>query len=191
MRILILLGSLLTALGLTGCVSGPVPSDRLGARTELSLETFFEGRTYAYGVFERGNVLDRRLWVEIDGNWDNASQTLTLDEHFIYDDGETQRRTWTMRRVAPNRFVATAPDVNGDVDLQTFGDAGFFNYLVDLQLSDGSSVEVRFEDRLYQMSERVMLNRATVSKFGLTLGEVAFVFLKDRPADWPDVPRSN
>jgi hypothetical protein len=30
-----------------------------------------------------------------------------------------------------------------------------------------------------------------VKKFGLAVGQVTVVFLKNRPADWPDVPRAD
>ncbi|MGP1275850.1 MAG: DUF3833 family protein [Caulobacterales bacterium] len=181
------LAALLPVLLLAGCLSGPSPQDRAGVSPALSLETYFQGRTYAYGVFERDGVLDRVLHVEIDGEWDGRA--LTLDEHFLYDNGDTQRRIWTMTQTAPNRFSGTAGDVIGEADISIFGDAAYFGYLVDLPLSDGSTVRVRFNDRIYRLSDDVLINRASVSKFGITVGEVTIVFLKDRPADWPEIPR--
>lgn len=178
---------LLPALALAGCLSGPSREDRAGVTPTLSLQDYFQGRTYAYGVFERGGVLDRVLHVEIDGSWDGHS--LVLDEHFLYDNGDTQRRVWTMEQTGPNRFIGTAADVVGEADIAIFGDAAYFGYLVDLPLSDGSTVRVRFNDRIYRLSDSVLINRAQVSKFGLTVGDVTIVFLKDRPADWPEIPR--
>lgn len=190
-RFALALLSLFAGFALTACLGGPERADRLGAEPPVVMEQFLDGRTYALGAFERGRVLDRKFWVEIDGAWDAASQTLTLDEHFLYDDGQTQRRVWTMRRTGPNRFIGTAPDVIGEAEIEIFGDAAFFSYLVDLELSDGSSVRVRFDDRLYQMSPDVMVNRASVQAYGLTVGEVSLVFLKDRPEAWPNIPRRN
>jgi hypothetical protein len=40
---------------------------------------------------------------------------------------------------------------------------------------------VQFDDWMYLMTERVMLNKATMSKFGIRLGEVTLSFVK-RPA---------
>ena len=43
---------------------------------------------------------------------------------------------------------------------------------------DGSVYEVQFDDWMYLVDERVMLNRATMSKFGVRLGEVTLSFTK-------------
>ena len=185
-RIIISLTSLIL---LTGCMSGPSPEDRNDVTPPLVLENFLDGQTYAYGAFERGGILDRKFWVEIDGDWDG--DVLTLDEHFLYDDGTTQRRVWEMERLSEGRFSGTAGDVIGSAEIETYGDAAYFEYLVDLLLSDGSTVRVRFNDRIYRLSEDMLMNRATVSKYGLDVGEVSLVFIKDRPSDWPDIPREN
>lgn len=180
---------LMFSLVLSACMGGPSPADRSGVTPSLVLEEFLDGQTYAYGVFERGGVLDRKFWVEIDGDWDG--DVLTLDEHFLYDDGTTQRRVWEMDRLSEGRFSGTAGDVIGSAEIETYGDAAYFEYLVDLLLSDSSTVRVRFNDRIYRLSEDMLMNRATVSKFGLDVGEVSLVFIKDRPSDWPDIPREN
>jgi hypothetical protein len=43
---------------------------------------------------------------------------------------------------------------------------------------DGKEVEVQFDDWMFLVDERVMLNRATMSKFGVTLGEVLLSLTK-------------
>jgi hypothetical protein len=37
---------------------------------------------------------------------------------------------------------------------------------------------VQFDDWMFQMDEQVLLNRATMSKFGIRLGEVTLAFRK-------------
>lgn len=180
---LFVLPALLT---LSACASGPQPADRAGQAPSMLLEEVLTGRTYAYAVFERGGVLDRRFWVEAVGEWDGDA--LTLEEYFLYDDGRTDERTWTFRKTSETTYVGTAGDVIGQADVEVFGDAAYFNYRVDLQMVDGSAVEVTFQDRLYRVSEDTIINRATVKKFGLVVGQVTVVFFKDRPADWPDIP---
>lgn len=176
----------LACLSLSACLGGPAPETRAGAQPPLRMERFLDGRTYAYGVFERSGVLDRKFVVEIDGAWDG--ETLTLEEYFLYDDGQTQTRVWEWE-AAPDGFVGTAGDVIGEADIEVIGDAAFFTYDVDLVLSDGDTIRVRFDDRIYAAGEEVLINRSTVKKFGLAVGQVTVVFLKDRPADWEDVPR--
>jgi hypothetical protein len=43
---------------------------------------------------------------------------------------------------------------------------------------DGKVYEVQFDDWMYLVDERVMLNKAVMSKFGVRLGEVTLSFTK-------------
>jgi Protein of unknown function (DUF3833) len=43
---------------------------------------------------------------------------------------------------------------------------------------DGKTYEVQFDDWMYLVSDKVMLNRAVMSKFGFRLGEVLLSFTK-------------
>jgi hypothetical protein len=43
---------------------------------------------------------------------------------------------------------------------------------------DGSVYEVQFDDWMVLVDERVMLNKAVMSKFGFRLGEVTLAFIK-------------
>ena len=57
------------------------------------------------------------------------------------------------------------------------GNAFHWNYT--LALPVGESIwNVQFDDWMFQMNDRVMLNKAVMSKFGIQLGEVALSFTK-------------
>jgi hypothetical protein len=43
---------------------------------------------------------------------------------------------------------------------------------------DGKVYNVQFDDWMYLMSDKVMLNKASMSKFGFRLGEVTLSFTK-------------
>ena len=43
---------------------------------------------------------------------------------------------------------------------------------------EGTVYEVQFDDWMYLVNERVMLNRAEMRKFGVRLGEVTLSFTK-------------
>jgi hypothetical protein len=43
---------------------------------------------------------------------------------------------------------------------------------------DGKVYEVQFDDWMYLMDNRVMLNKAVMSKYGVKLGEVTLSFYK-------------
>ena len=59
-------------------------------KPELILEKYFDGEIIAWGYFhDRFGNLRRSFEVKINGKWDG--QFLTLDEDFLYDDGEKQK----------------------------------------------------------------------------------------------------
>jgi len=43
---------------------------------------------------------------------------------------------------------------------------------------DGKVYDVQFDDWMYLVDEKVMLNKAVMSKFGIRLGEVTLSFTK-------------
>lgn len=62
-------------------------------------------------VQDRSGKQIRRFHVEIAG--DVIGDTLTLNEHFVYDDGEKQQRVWHIRRLGNDRYEGTAEDIEG------------------------------------------------------------------------------
>ncbi|MEK9661172.1 MAG: DUF3833 family protein, partial [Alphaproteobacteria bacterium] len=66
-----------------------------GKTPRFVLEEYFDGHTRAWGIVrDRFGTVRRQFSVDMTGTWDGTA--LTLDEHFVYDDGETDRRTWTV-----------------------------------------------------------------------------------------------
>jgi hypothetical protein len=100
-----------------------------------------------------------------------------LDEDFVYSDGTKQKRIWRLKKLADGRYTGTADDVVGIAQGQTRGNAFYWTYTLSLPV-DGSVYEVKFDDWMYLMSDTVMLNKATMSKFGVRLGEVTLSFSK-------------
>jgi hypothetical protein len=101
----------------------------------------------------------------------------TLDERFSYADGSQQTRIWHLTRQADGRFVGRADDVVGQAQGESRGNAFHWNYTLNLPV-DGKTYEMQFDDWMYLMSDRVMLNKATMRKFGIRLGEVTLSFVK-------------
>ena len=65
----------------------------------------------------------------------------------------------------------------GTAEGRAAGNALNWRYTLKLPV-DGQVYEVQFDDWMYLMDERVMLNKATMSKFGIRLGEVTLSFTK-------------
>lgn len=176
MRFLLLAATVL----LGACTFKPSLDDpRLSAR-EFDLETFFDGRVVASGQFQDiFGTVRRRFDVEIDGTWDG--RTLTLVEDFAYADGTTERRVWTLEKTGPTTdaqtWEGTAPGVIGVAAGEERGDTFNWRYEIDLPVPDGT-LRVTFDDWMWQLSERRVLNRAYMKRFGVDIGEVIIAFEK-------------
>ena len=151
---------------------------------KLDLFEFFAGETIAYGIFEdRFGNLKRQFRVNINGKIDN--QILTLDEEFLYDDGEQAKRIWKIEKKIDNNqkiiYEGQADDVEGKASGSISGNALNWSYDIYLNIK-GSDIKVHFNDWIYKQSEDLAINRAYVSKFGINIGSVTLVFLRGNTA---------
>jgi hypothetical protein len=164
-----------TAALLAGCAS-PVPSDYAAERPLLDLKRYFDGELVAYGLFtDRSGKVQRRFTVALTGRW--SGNEGTLDERFIYSDGHTERRVWHLTDEGGGRYTGRADDVLDTAVGIAAGNTLNWRYTLKLPV-DGSTYEVQFDDWMFQMDEHVLLNRATMSKFGFRLGEVTLSFYR-------------
>jgi hypothetical protein len=164
--------------GLSGCASVDV-SEYAREKPMLDLREYFDGTIDAHGIFQdrRGRVV-RRFHVLIEARW--QGDTGTLDEHFTYSDGSTQRRVWTLVRQPDGSYIGRADDVVGEARGALGGNVLRWRYVLALPVDDKVH-HVDFDDWMYLMDDRVMLNRSVMSKWGIRLGEVTLSFYK-RPA---------
>lgn len=169
-----LLLTLLVAL-LAGCAGVP-PEDYRAEKPVLELDRYFNGTVDAWGIFtDRSGKVVKRFTVIMRCTWNG--DTGVLDEDFIYADGTREKRVWTVRKTGPGRYSGTAGDVVGEAVGVAAGNALNWRYVLDLKV-DGRSIHVDFDDWMFQIDDRVMLNRATMSKFGVRLGEVLLSFTR-------------
>ena len=171
-RILVLMVALF---GLWGCSS--VEIDKYRSETPvLDLREYFNGTLEAHGIFQdRSGEVVKRFTVIIDASW--QGEVGTLDERFTYSDGTTQRRVWTITRTGEGRYVGRADDVVGEARGEEAGNALRWRYVLALPV-DGKVYNVDFDDWMFLMDDRVMLNRSVMSKWGFRLGEVTLSFYK-------------
>ncbi len=160
---------------LSGCASQQI-SDYAAEKPVLDLRQYFNGVVDAWGVFtDRSGKVVKRFTVVMNCSWNGDDGV--LDEDFFYSDGTKQKRVWRMKKLPDGRYVGRADDVVGEAFGQERGNAFFWTYTLALPV-DGKTYEVQFDDWMYLMDERTMLNKATMSKFGIRLGEVTLSFRK-------------
>ena len=137
---------------------------------------FFSGKFMAQGMFvDRFGSVQRRFAAEINCRT-NDNQT-ELNEAFIYDDGETEQRVWTITKNADGTYIANTDDVYGHAFGRVDGPAFKLRYDFFLKMF-GRRVKVRFNDIMVRQTDTTILNRAKVTKFGILLGELFITFTK-------------
>ncbi|MDU4266595.1 MAG: DUF3833 domain-containing protein [Enterobacter hormaechei] len=158
---------LLMALALTMLVAGcsTEVTEYRQQQPRLDIFTYFQGKTEAWGmVQDRSGKQIRRFHVEIAG--DVIGDTLTLNEHFVYDDGEKQQRVWHIRRVGQNRYEGTA----GDIALN-------WRYSMNVK-ADGKTWLLHFDDWMYLQDSTRLFNKTEMKKFGVTVATVTLFFTR-------------
>jgi hypothetical protein len=173
-RILVWSG-IATAASLSGCAS-PSVDDYAGQKPQLDLRTYFNGMVDAWGIFtDRYGKVVKRFTVEMKCQWQNDQGI--LDEDFVYSDGTKEKRIWQLTDKGNGAYLGTAGDVVGTAEGQTKGNAFNWRYTLALPV-DGSILNVQMDDWMYLMNDRVMLNKARMTKLGVHLGDVTLSFTR-------------
>jgi hypothetical protein len=163
---------------LAGCTGRPGPNDELLSDRDLNLEEFFDGPVVAHGQFQDVfGTVRRRFVVEIDGDWRPETGTLTLDENFVYEDGSTENRLWSLTKTGPDTWQGTAPGVLGLASGIERGDTFNWRYRIDLPVPDGT-LRVSFDDWMWLLTDDRLLNIAYMKRGGVTIGQVVIFFEK-------------
>lgn len=166
----------LLAVILSGCSTIDVSQYRNNA-PRLDLFEFFQGSTKGWGIVQdwRGQ-LTRQFTVDIIGTLDGDS-TLTLEEKFYWDDGKESERVWVITRSDDHSYSGRADDVVGSASGVLYGNVLNWQYQLNLEVDD-DTWKIGFDDWMFLVSRELLLNRATMKKFGLKVGEVTIAFQK-------------
>lgn len=169
-------GLLLAAgIALSGCNTMKI-EDFAGKQPVLKPETYFLGETRGSGIFQdRFGNLRRQFVVDMVGEMDG--EVLVLTEDFVYDDGEKEQRIWHLKPLGDGRYEGVAGDVIGTARGQAAGNAFQWSYRIDLKVGDGRW-RVAFDDWMFLQPGGVILNRATVTRWGIEIGTLTVSFHK-------------
>lgn len=150
-------------------------SDYVGsiARDGLLFE-FLQGQCVAWGVFEdRFARLRRRFTASVKGCWQGDEFELT--EIIRHANGQIQTREW--------RYGVLQDGVLRGTSLETIGFAYGLMSKHDAQLNykmrtlaHDRPMTVSVYDRYFRLDNASMMNRGTVKKFGIKLGEITVFY---------------
>ena len=153
------------------------PEDFKNTEPEIKIEKYFEGQVKAWGILQdRKGKVTRQFNANMLGKFEN--NILTLEEDFFWKDGETQRRVWKIKKIDEHNYIGTAPDVVGEAKGVSYGSAFKFEYNLMIPFK-GKNIKIRFDDWIFKQDEKVAINRATMTKFGIKVAELTVFFQKN------------
>lgn len=172
------LTAILLTLGITlsACSSTSV-NDYSNNTPKFIPQEFFNGNLSAHGVVKnRSGKVTRYFNATIKAYWENGVGT--LDEKFIFNDGEVQYRTWTLSPTTSGAFNATAGDVIGIGKGLFSGNTINLNYVLAVKYNS-ATINVRVDDWMWLINPNTVLNESTLTKFGFNVGSVQLVIKKE------------
>ena len=153
------------------------PEDFKNTEPEIKIEKYFEGQVKAWGILQdRKGSVTRQFEANMLGKFEN--NILTLEEDFFWKDGETQRRVWKIKKIDEHNYIGTAPDVVGEAKGVSYGSAFKFEYNLMIPFK-GKNIKIRFDDWIFKQDEKVAINRAKMTKFGIRVADLTVVFVKN------------
>lgn len=154
------------------------PDDYAGQAPAFDIRQRLNGAIVSEGVIygPTGRV-SARFVAEMHATWDGDTGTMT--EHFRYDSGAVQDRSWAFK-VGPGGVVtATAPDLVGEGRGVQKGAGVMLRYAIRLPESSGGHV-LQATDWMYLMENGTIINRSEFRKFGIRVAELVATM---RPVD--------
>ena len=167
---------LIIFLTLLGCSTMKI-DDFANTEPEFNLMQFFEGNVEAWGIVEdRFGNLKRQFKVDMNGTIKDG--VLTLEEDFIYADGEKDKRIWKFSKLDSNSYKGLANDIVGEAMAKEQGNAFNMKYKMDLDLGF-AELRVSFNDWMFRIDNETIVNKASINKFGLNIANVTLFFRKN------------
>lgn len=160
----------------TGCSSISV-TNYAGRTPAMIPEEFFDGQLTAHGVVkDRAGKVIRFFNADIKAYW--KDEVGTLEEDFVFDDGEKQRRVWTLIRQEDGSYTGTAGDVVGEGKGEIAGNSMFLKYVLAVVYGEGT-INLVIDDRMYLVAPDMLVNESEMRKFGMHVGQIILVIRKE------------
>jgi hypothetical protein len=154
------------------------PDDYASEKPEFKLEEFLNGKLTGWGIFqETGGKVTKRFRIDMEASWQGNKGKFV--EHFSFADGTKQVRTWDMTRIDAHNYTAVANDSVGPGNGQSYGNTIHWNYTIKTE-TDSGTYDLDYDYWMYMIDNNTLINRATLSKFGIPLGDIAVTFHKNR-----------
>ncbi|MCF2949794.1 DUF3833 domain-containing protein [Paraglaciecola aquimarina] len=147
------------------------------SQPKFDIKQYFDGNIIAWGmVQDYSDKVTRRFCVEIIGTWQGNEGTLA--ETFYFNDGEISYRNWQLSKQLDGSYQGTAEDVVGTAIGKHQGFAFQLEYELLLKLED-DTYQVQMDDWMYLLNEYQVMNKTSMSKFGVKVADITLFFDKN------------
>lgn len=163
------------AFALTACGS-VAPNDYAEETPVLKFNDFLQGKLTGWGIFQdRDGHVSKRFRIDMTADW--QGDVCKFIEHFSFNDGTKQVREWTLTRIDEHHYTAKANDSVGTGRGEVWGNSMHWNYTIRTETASGI-YDLDYDYWMYLIDDKTLINRATLSKYGITLGEISVTFHK-------------
>lgn len=163
------------ALLLSGCSSQDIALYQ-NHKPVLTPENFFNGKLTAHGILKnRGGEVTRTFNATINAYWKDGVGT--LEEVFLFDDGEVQYRTWKLKPGEGGKYNATAGDVVGEGYADIAGNAMNLNYVLRIKYNEGT-LDLSVDDWMFLVDQNTIINESVLTKWGFRVASIQLTIVK-------------
>jgi hypothetical protein len=140
----------------------------------MNIKNFFLGKSKGSGVITIFGKVQGIFKVEMLGRMQGSE--LILTENFTYNSGNKQQRQWNFTFSNNDEtIIGTANDIIGKA--KGFQKNNIVQLKYRLKIED-KNLTLNFTDRLWFVDENTLLNKASIHKFGIKIGEIVAGFEK-------------
>jgi hypothetical protein len=161
-----------------GCASKPIGAFKDG-RPLLEPEKYFAGEAHSWGIVETPSGRPRQvLHTTTNGSWNGHE--LRFEQDITFEGGSAWHRSWVVRRLDEHHYSATGTGIVGTAYGEAYGNVFHLDFTLDA--TPGNPLgRVRMSQWMYlQADGKTLVNRDTLTKFGLIIAEISESFRKDR-----------
>jgi hypothetical protein len=143
----------------------------------LELKSFLNGKIIGYGIIQnRKRKVIKKFEFIANASWDNNNNG-TIIEKMIYDDGRIDNRTWNLTEKSHNHYIAKSDDVLNYAEIFINGNAMKWSYQMYIPVGK-KKYKITFEDWMFLLNEKTLINRNYFKKFGFNVGELTLFMQK-------------